>query len=248
MPTRLQQGFRLGGYEVKPLEGRLIGPEGEEHVQPKGMEVLVCLATYAGEVIARQDILEQVWGGIEHDDALTRTVSELRRHLDDHPDTPQYIQTIPKRGYRLVAEIELLDDTEKEASKEPQAPVRPATTFVEDLKRRRVVRVALAYALVAWLIIQVAETTLPALGLPAWTVTFVIVLAIFGLPIAVSLSWAFQVTEEGVVFDRTPTHKGRRYAFVGGTALLLVASGILMLEKLPIEPAAVHCKQRNGRR
>ncbi len=227
MPTRLQQGFRLGNFEVRPLQGRMIGPEGEEHVQPKAMEVLVCLATHPGDVIERDDILAQVWGGTEHDDALTRTVSDLRHHLGDHPDAPGYIQTIPKRGYRLIAEVELPGDGCGKSDEVSVETVPPARSFVEDLKRRRVVRVAIAYMVVAWLVIQVAETVLPALGLPDWTVTLVIVLAILGFPVAVSLAWALQVTKDGVQIDRAPSRN--RYAVVIGLATLVIVSGAFLL-------------------
>ncbi len=231
----LQHGFRLGSFEVRPLEGRLIGPEGEEHVQPKAMEVLVCLAEHAGQVVERDEILRRVWGDAQHDDALTRTVSELRHHLDDHPDVPNFIQTVPKRGYRLVADVKPFGD-ENEPDSEPRQAPAPPGTLLEDLKRRRVVRVAIAYAVAAWLIIQVAETTLPALRVPDWTVTFVIVLAILGFPVAIALSWVFQVTDEGVVFDRTPRRRGRRYALIGGSALILTVAGFSLVDFFGVDP------------
>ena len=53
------------------------------------------------------------------------------------------------------------------------------------------------YAIVAWLLIQIAETTFEPMGLPAWTVKLVITLAILGLPLACVLAWAFDVTAEG---------------------------------------------------
>lgn len=71
-----------------------------------------------------------------------------------------------------------------------------------ELKRRHVLRVGFAYGVVGWFLIQVAETTLPALALPDWTVTFVIVLVLLGAPMALALAWAYDVTPEGV--ERTP--------------------------------------------
>lgn len=74
----------------------------------------------------------------------------------------------------------------------------PLGTFYAELKRRRVFRVAVVYAVVAWLVIQVAETIFPPLGLPDWTVRFVILLALLGFPIALVLAWALEVTPDGV--------------------------------------------------
>jgi adenylate cyclase len=75
-------------------------------------------------------------------------------------------------------------------------------SFWEELRRRKVVKVAVAYAIVGWLLVQVAATFFPALQLPGWTVTFVAALVILGFPIALILSWMFDLTSEGVV--RTP--------------------------------------------
>ena len=70
--------------------------------------------------------------------------------------------------------------------------------WLAELRRRRVFRVVAVYAVVAWLLVQVAETTFEPMGLPAWTVKLVISLAILGLPLACVLAWAFDITPRGV--------------------------------------------------
>lgn len=70
--------------------------------------------------------------------------------------------------------------------------------FSAELRRRRVYRVAVVYAIVAWLVVQVANATFPNLHLPPWTTTFVVLLALLGFPIALVLAWAFEITPEGV--------------------------------------------------
>jgi adenylate cyclase len=70
--------------------------------------------------------------------------------------------------------------------------------FIGELKRRHVFRVAAIYAVVAWALIQVVATVQPYLHLPAWTVTLVIVLLAIGLPVALFLGWAFDLTPDGV--------------------------------------------------
>jgi tetratricopeptide (TPR) repeat protein len=71
-------------------------------------------------------------------------------------------------------------------------------TFLTELKRRRVYRVAVVYAAVAFVIWQAAEIAFPALRLPDWTLTLVVVLTLVGFPIALILAWAFDITPEGV--------------------------------------------------
>jgi adenylate cyclase len=75
--------------------------------------------------------------------------------------------------------------------------------FFRELKRRHVIRVAIAYAVVAFVVIQVADLILPALQQPDWVYTLVVILALLGLPLAVVLAWAFEITPEGV--KRAPT-------------------------------------------
>jgi len=67
-----------------------------------------------------------------------------------------------------------------------------------ELKRRNVFRVGGAYAVVAWLLIEISDTIFPRLGLPEWTVTFVIVLLLLGFPVALVMAWAFELTPDGI--------------------------------------------------
>ncbi len=77
----------------------------------------------------------------------------------------------------------------------------PATglkTFWSELRRRKVVRVAVVYIIVAWLLIQIAEVIFEPLQLPDWSLTLVIVLAALGFPLALVLAWALELTPEGL--------------------------------------------------
>jgi TolB-like protein/DNA-binding winged helix-turn-helix (wHTH) protein/Flp pilus assembly protein TadD len=117
MDFALQHGFRLGELEVYPLRGEVVGPDGAVHLQPKAMEVLVCLAERPMVVVSRKDLLDRVWGSLARrnhhaDDNLNRCISELRHQLGDHPSDPHYIQTVPRRGYRLVLPVQLMDGEE----------------------------------------------------------------------------------------------------------------------------------------
>ena len=71
-------------------------------------------------------------------------------------------------------------------------------SFFGELRRRNVFKVAMVYLIASWLLIQIAETTFPALKLPEWTVTFVVVILALLLPIAIIFAWAFELTPEGL--------------------------------------------------
>ena len=74
-----------------------------------------------------------------------------------------------------------------------------ARKFFAELQRRKVYRVAVAYAVVGWLLIQIATQVSPFLEIPAWVVRLVIVLLALGFPVALLLSWAFDLTSKGVI-------------------------------------------------
>ncbi|MBZ5623970.1 MAG: winged helix-turn-helix domain-containing protein [Acidobacteriia bacterium] len=76
------------------------------HVEPKAIEVLLELAKHPGEVVSKTSLLQNVWGGVYIcEEVVTNAVSLLRRALRDEARNPCIIQTIPKRGYRLIAPI-----------------------------------------------------------------------------------------------------------------------------------------------
>jgi predicted ATPase len=81
------------------------------HLEPKVMDVLVFLARQSGETISREELLRTVWPNtFVSDDALTRCISELRRVFEDDAREPHFIETIPKRGYRVVASVEFVSE------------------------------------------------------------------------------------------------------------------------------------------
>ena len=79
-----------------------------------------------------------------------------------------------------------------------------------EMRRRSVYKVAVAYAVVAWLIIQVTTQTFPIFEIPSWCVRLVVVLLALGFPIAVVLAWAYELTPEGIKrADELPAHQPR---------------------------------------
>jgi len=70
--------------------------------------------------------------------------------------------------------------------------------FFSELKRRNVYKVAIAYAVVAWLLMQIATQVFPFLEIPNWMVRSVIVLLVFGFPVALVIAWAFESTPQGI--------------------------------------------------
>jgi len=78
----------------------------------------------------------------------------------------------------------------------------------KELRRRKVVKVAVTYAIVGWLLVEVSSTVFPIVQLPDWAVTLVTMLILLGFPLAIVLSWAFELTPEGLKLDRD-VHRSR---------------------------------------
>ncbi len=155
----LEAGFRLRQWRVQPDQNRLIGSGSDIRLTPRAMEVLVCLAERTGEVVTRQDFSEHVWHpAIVTDDALTRCISELRRHLGDRAAEPDFIETIPKRGYRLLAPV-----TEVEAEAQSASAVTGLSDSLKPPRRQTPPRRPVTRNAIAVLPLQTigAETVAP---------------------------------------------------------------------------------------
>lgn len=112
-PTRNQARFRIGDALVQP-DRLVVALDGEEHaIEPKIMEVLIALAEAAqqGEVLSAEQLLIKVWRGTFYgDNPVHKAITCLRKVFTDDARSPRYIETIRKRGYRLVARVSYPDD------------------------------------------------------------------------------------------------------------------------------------------
>lgn len=103
--------FTVRNYTVDPARNTITGPFGEVHLEPKVMSVLVMLARQRDDVVSRSELIDRIWG-VEHgaDESLTRAISQLRKAFNDSRGEPQFIETIPKRGYRFLAPVAPIED------------------------------------------------------------------------------------------------------------------------------------------
>lgn len=112
----MKTGFRLGHWTVWPQLDRIDGHGETIHITPKSMAVLECLARAQGEVVSRNEVLDAVWPGADvTDDVLTHSVTELRKAFGDSPQDPRVIETIPKKGLRLMLEVAWFDESDGES-------------------------------------------------------------------------------------------------------------------------------------
>ena len=96
----------VGDCVVRPGTNEIVRDGETLHLEPKSMEILAYLIAHRGEVVSRDELHEQVWPDVYvGDDSLTAAIIKIRRALADDARDPQYVETIPKRGYRLIAPV-----------------------------------------------------------------------------------------------------------------------------------------------
>src|SRR5437868_7122851 len=99
--------------------------------------------------------------------------------------------------------------------------------FFSELKRRNVYKVAVAYAVVGWLLVQIATQTFPFFDIPNWAIRLVIMLVMIGFPVALMIAWAFELTPEGLKrtesVDDTPQKQSGARTWI----YVVIASAVL---------------------
>jgi hypothetical protein len=107
-------------------------------------------------------------------------------------------------------------------------------SLIAEMRRRNIFRVGVAYAIVGWLLVEVASVVLPALHLPDWALTLLVVFVVAGFPVALIFAWAFEMTPEGIKRETAvdpgesiTSHTGRKldFAIIG----LLIAAVIFLV-------------------
>jgi len=108
LETVVQEGrpFLVGEWLVEPKLNRVSRGEVTVQLELKAMDVLLCLVDHAGDLVSKHDLLDTVWQTeFVSDNTVVNRIAELRGAFGDDPQNPRYIETIRKRGYRLIAEV-----------------------------------------------------------------------------------------------------------------------------------------------
>jgi len=98
-------------------------------ITPRAFDVLAYLVSQRGRLVDKQELFEQVWkDAFVTDNALTRAVKEIRQVIGDDADAPRYIETVPKRGYRFIADVQTIDTKPVRVDKADAAPTVEITS------------------------------------------------------------------------------------------------------------------------
>jgi len=110
MPGRpvLSAAIRFGSFEVDPKSGDLRKHGARVKLQEQPLQILQMLLEHPGQVVTREELRQRLWHAdtfVDFDHGLYNAIKRLREALGDVADTPRFIETIPKRGYRFIASV-----------------------------------------------------------------------------------------------------------------------------------------------
>jgi cholera toxin transcriptional activator len=143
--TQPKSIFRFGLFELEGSTGEL-RKEGitRPRVQGQPLEILLRLLSQPGEVVTREELRAQLWPAdtfVDYDHSLNAAVNKLRDALNDSAENPRFIQTIPRRGYRFIASVQVADGTtapvaeSRPAARPASESAAPAASLAPDEKR-----------------------------------------------------------------------------------------------------------------
>ncbi len=117
-----QPAVRFGSFEVNPRTGELRKQGLHIKLHEKPFQVLLALLEHSGEVVTRKELQERLWPGdtfVEFENGLNNAISRLREALSDTAESPRFIETVPRRGYRFLPEVSQSSPASRAASFRP---------------------------------------------------------------------------------------------------------------------------------
>ena len=131
MASQLTDSWQIGKWRIEPALGRASSESGEEFLRPREMDLLIYLAEQQGQIVSADDIVSEVWSGVEvTNDSLYFSISQLRKRLDEPDAKDSIIETIPKRGYRLTVLVKRLPEVDGAEAAFIEESVTPETPTV----------------------------------------------------------------------------------------------------------------------
>ena len=106
--------FRFGLFEANPADGALIRSGTKVKIQEQPFRLLLLLLERPGEVVTREELRQRLWPEgtyVDFDGSLNVILKRLRGAIDDDPENPRFIETIPRRGYRFIAPVSVIEKT-----------------------------------------------------------------------------------------------------------------------------------------
>ena len=241
----MRQGLRLGDVVIDPVAGQVLRTDGVRRLSARAGSTLIALAEHPGQPVSRERLIAQVWNdGSGSDDAVVRSISELRRALGDSGREHRIIETVAGQGYRLLVPPQPLTDADRrklaEAASAAGHEPPSLNILLRGTKQQRTLKIVSLYAAAIWLAMQVADLVFPRLGLPDIGVTYVIALGLLGFPLVVAFAWFYRPPSgQPPSKAKTLTHAAT------GVALVALLGGLAYYIAKALEPVPPVVSERS---
>jgi Tol biopolymer transport system component/DNA-binding winged helix-turn-helix (wHTH) protein len=165
--------YQFGPFKLDATERLLLREDKPLPLTPRGVELLLTLVENRGQLMEKDELLDKVWGDAFVEPAnLTQTISVLRKLLEDDSQTPQYIQTVARRGYRFIAEVHEVMVEERQVTVEEQVRSTITIDHIDEIKKpalwRRMASALLSHK--SAVVSTAAAFGLGGLGLSIWLI------------------------------------------------------------------------------
>lgn len=200
--------FLLGKVKVDGVKGEVIVAGNGIHLAPKAIKVLIFLCQQQGRLVSVDEILSAVWRDSPPSRAsLSHIISDLRHALGDSKSNPIFIETIPRQGYRIIAEVSPLPDEDFSERYLKVSGELFDTNEIKNgapkswyfswavLKSSRLFSVSIGFIIFFWVLIQVFETVFPIFNFPEWALRLAVLIFVAGFPAVMLFTWVREVKE-----------------------------------------------------
>ena len=223
---QLRRGIRLDEVVVLPHEGTVICHGQHRHLPPKAMEILLFLCQNHHRLISVEKLLVFGWGDANAKRAnLTHVISEIRQALDDHKECPEFIQTLPRKGYRLIAKMAPMDEKVLYPNVWPltSSPQHDGLHKIKSdnhwhlslalFKNSKLFSVSIAFILSTWVLIQVFEVLFPIFDVPQWGLKLAVLVLVVGFPLALLFTWLKEIKLKKVLLSKSQKDTKKKFFF-----------------------------------
>jgi tetratricopeptide (TPR) repeat protein/DNA-binding winged helix-turn-helix (wHTH) protein len=222
----LRKGFQLDDVVVLPNDGEVIRNGKRYHLPPTAMQILLFLCANNERTLSTKELLEFGWGDRKTQrQNLTHAISEIRHALDDHKECPEYIQTLPRKGYRIIANLRELD----EKVLYPNAWPNPSDSLLANseiemtssnwhfsvalLKNSKLFSVSFAFIVGTWILLQVFQVLFPIFNLPEWWLKIVMLILVVGFPIVLLFTWLKEIKLKRFLYNEEKDKERKKFFF-----------------------------------
>src|SRR5262245_18436787 len=152
---RARHLYEFDCFRLDCREGVLLSEGRRLRLEPKDLELLLVLVENHGHTVGKEELLEKVWPGTFVEEGnLARHISVLRQVLGQGQNGTQYIETVPKRGYRFVAAVRQVDPAPAEVQPKESAPAAPEPIVRPAARRLTALAAVLALTAAGWAILR----------------------------------------------------------------------------------------------